>query len=94
VVSYGCESWTLKKSDEKRINSFEVKALRQLLRMSWTDKRSNDWLLQKAETKPHLLQAIKKRNFLSMDTHYGRKEEKNYTRYYTRPKTQRKTTST
>ena len=28
VVSYGCESWTLKKSDEKRINSFEMKAFR------------------------------------------------------------------
>jgi len=73
VVSYGCESWTLKKSDEKRINSFEMKAFRQLLRVSWTDKRSNDWVLQKAKTKPHLLQAIK-RSFLSMDMYYGRKE--------------------
>ena len=34
VVSYGCESWTLKKSDENRINSFEMKALRQLLHVS------------------------------------------------------------
>ena len=73
VVSYGCESWTLKKSDEKRINFFEMKALRQLLRVSWTDKRSNDWLLQKAETKPHLLQAIKKRK-LSFYGHVSRKE--------------------
>ena len=41
--------------------------------MSWTDKRSNDWLLQKAETKPHLLQAIKKRK-LSFYGHVSRKE--------------------
>ena len=33
----------------------------EILRVSWTDKRSNDWVLQKAETKLHLLQAIKKR---------------------------------
>jgi len=52
VVSYGCESWTLKKSDEKRINSFEMKALRQLLRVSWTDKRSNDWVFRKQKLNP------------------------------------------
>ena len=38
-----------------------MKAFRQLLHVSWTDKRSNDWVLQKAETKPHLLSAIKER---------------------------------
>ena len=42
--------------------------------MSWTDKRSNDWVLQKAETKPCLLQAIKKRK-LSFYGHVSRKEE-------------------
>ena len=50
-----------------------MKALRQLLRVSWTDKRSNDWLLQKAETKPQLLQAIKKRK-LSFYGHALQKE--------------------
>jgi len=63
--SYGCESWISKKSDECRINSFEMKALRHLLRVSWTDRRTNDWVLQKAETKPNLLEAIKKETFFS-----------------------------
>ena len=40
---------------------------------TWTDKRSNDWVLQKAETKPHLLQAIKKRK-LSFYGHVSQKE--------------------
>ena len=74
VVSYGCESWTLKKSDEKRITPLRRKHTGQLglLRVSWTDKRSNDWLLQKAETKPRLLQAIKKRKL----TFYGHVSQK------------------
>ena len=38
MISYGCESWTLKKSDESRINSFEMKAIMQLLRVSWTEQ--------------------------------------------------------
>jgi len=41
--------------------------------MSWTDKRSNDWVLKKVETKPHLLQAIKKRK-LSFYGNVSRKE--------------------
>jgi len=70
-----------------------MKALRQFLRVSWTDKRSNEWVLQKAETKCNLLQAIKKRNLSFCGRALRRKlhGEGNYTSYYTRPKTQRKT---
>ena len=43
VVSYGCESWTLKSTDEDRIKSFEMKTFRQILRVTWMDKWTNDW---------------------------------------------------
>jgi len=73
VISHGCESWTLKNSDESRMKSFEMKSPRQLLCVSWTDRTTNDWVLQKAETEPNLLQAIKKRK-LSFYGHVLRKE--------------------
>jgi len=44
-VSYGCASWTLK-NDKNRINSFQMKAIKQLLLVSWTDslRQENEWL--------------------------------------------------
>jgi len=72
-VSYECESWTLKSTDEDRIKSFEMKAFRQILRVTWTDKRTNDWLLSKAGTEPFLLQSVKKRE-LSYYGHLLREE--------------------
>ena len=41
---YGRESWTLEKADEERIDASEMKELRQISRMSWTD----EWVLKKA----------------------------------------------
>ena len=41
VVMYGCESWTVKKAECRRIDAFEVWCWRRLLRVSWTAKRSN-----------------------------------------------------
>ena len=40
VVMYGCESWTIKKADRRRIDAFEV-CWRRLLRVPWTERRSN-----------------------------------------------------
>ena len=40
VVMYGCESWTIKKADRRRIDAFEV-FWRRLLRVPWTERRSN-----------------------------------------------------
>ena len=40
VVMYGCESWTIKKSQCKRIDAFELWCCRRLLRVSWTARRS------------------------------------------------------
>ena len=41
VVMYGCESWTIKKSECKRIDAFELCCWRRLLRVPWTARRSN-----------------------------------------------------
>jgi len=42
VATYGCESWTIKKKEEERINAFEMKCLRQILRVSWIERRTNE----------------------------------------------------
>ena len=41
VVMYGCESWTIKKADHRRIDAFELWCWRRLLRVPWTARRSN-----------------------------------------------------
>ena len=41
VVKYGCESWTVKKAESRRIDAFEVWCWRRLLRVLWTARRSN-----------------------------------------------------
>ena len=46
VVIYGCESWTIKKAECKRINAFELWCWRRLLRVLWTARRSNQSILK------------------------------------------------
>ena len=46
VVMYGCESWTMKKGDQRRIDAFELWCWR-LLRVLWTARRSNQFILKK-----------------------------------------------
>ena len=41
VVMYGCESWTVKKAESRRIDAFELWCWRRLLRVPWTARRSN-----------------------------------------------------
>ena len=41
VVMYGCESWTIKKAECRRINAFELRCWRRLLRVPWIERRSN-----------------------------------------------------
>ena len=41
VVMYGCESWTIKKAEHRRIDAFELWCWRRLLRVTWTARRSN-----------------------------------------------------
>ena len=46
VVMYGCESWTVKKSESQRIDAFELCCWRRLLRVPWTARRSNQSILK------------------------------------------------
>ena len=46
VVMYGCESWTIKKPERRRIDAFELWCWRRLLRVSWTTRRSNQSILK------------------------------------------------
>ena len=47
VVMYGCESWTIKKAERQRIDSFELWCWRTLLRVPWIARRSNQSILKK-----------------------------------------------
>ena len=46
VVTYGCESWTVKKAERRRIDAFELWFWRRLLRVSWTARRSSQSILK------------------------------------------------
>ena len=47
VVMYGCESWTVKKAEYRRIDAFELWCWKRLLRVPWTARRSNQSILKK-----------------------------------------------
>ena len=49
VVMYGCESWTVKKVEHRRIDAFEVWCWRRLLRVPWTARRSNQSILKEIQ---------------------------------------------
>ena len=46
VVMYGCESWTVKKAERRRINAFELWCWRRFLRVPWTARRFNQSILE------------------------------------------------
>ena len=45
-ATYGCESWTIKKAEHQRIDAFELRCWRRLLRVPWTARRSNQSILK------------------------------------------------
>ena len=51
VVMYGCESWTIKKAERRRIDVFELWCWRRLLRIPWTARRSNQSILKEISPK-------------------------------------------
>jgi len=61
VATYGCESWTLRRNEETRIDAFEMKGLRKILRVSWKAKKTNEWVFNKAGVKRELLDTVKAR---------------------------------
>ena len=46
VIMYGCEGWTVKKAEHRRIDAFELWCWRKLLRVPWTARRSNQSILK------------------------------------------------
>ena len=57
VVTYGCESWTIKKAERQRIDTFELWCWRRLLRVPWTARRSNQSILKETSPK-HSLEGL------------------------------------
>ena len=53
VVMYGCESWTIKKAEHRRIDDFELWCRRRLLRVPWTARRSNQSIQKKSVLSVH-----------------------------------------
>ena len=53
VVVYGCESWTIKKAESRRIDAFELWCWRRLLRVPWTARRSNQSVLKESVLNIH-----------------------------------------
>ena len=66
VVMYGCESWTIKKAERRRIDAFELWCWRRLLRVPWTARRSNQSILKEISpgcSLEGLMQKLKRQSF-------------------------------
>ena len=63
VVMYGCESWTIKKAEHRKIDAFELWCWRRLLRVPWTARRSNQSILKEISPQCSLERLILKLKF-------------------------------
>ena len=68
VVMYGCESWTVKKAEHRRIDAFELWCWRRLLRVPWTARRSNQSILKEISNECSLEGLILKLKFQYLAT--------------------------
>ena len=59
VVMYGCESWTIKKAEHRRIDAFELWCWRRLLRVPWTSRRSSQSILKEISPEYSLVLKLK-----------------------------------
>ena len=71
VIPCGAEGWILKKDDERRLEAAEVMCYRRMLRISWTEKRTNHSILDQDElqTDTNSLPKLSKEKWLSLDMH-------------------------
>ena len=53
IVMYGCESWTIKKAEHRRLDAFELWCWRRVLRVPWTARRSNQSILKEINLNIH-----------------------------------------
>lgn len=74
IATYGAETWTLKKSDTRRIDAFEMWAYRRLLRIPWTAHRTNESVLQELNSQLSLSKKIN-RCFLTYIGHIARRTD-------------------
>ena len=65
VVMYGCESWTIKKAEYRRMDAFELRCWRRLLRVLWTARRSNQSILKEISPEHSLEGLMLKRKLQS-----------------------------
>jgi hypothetical protein len=61
VALYGCETWTLRKEDKRRISAFEMTTYRKMLRVSWKEFRTNESILEELQPKRRLMEVVKGR---------------------------------
>ena len=61
IATYGAECWVLKQVDKLKIVAFELWCHRRLLRVSWVDRRTNEWVLERIGRCPRLLASINDR---------------------------------
>jgi len=59
VVTYGSDGWIIHKAEEKQIEAFEMWCYRRVLRVSWIDHRTNEWVLSRLEVEKSLLARIR-----------------------------------
>ena len=63
TATYGCEAWTINKTDGKLVTAFEMKCYRKILRIPWTDRVTNEKELEKVKmnstTLPHEIRKLK-----------------------------------
>ena len=61
ILLYGCECWTINKEIEKKLEAAEMWFIRRMMRISWTEKRSNESILKEINTERSLIKTIRKR---------------------------------
>ena len=97
VVLYGCESWTIRKAERRRIDSFELWCWRRLLRIPWTARRTNKSVIEEIKVTNPLEALIKKQHLSYIRTNHAKRKQFgkfNYAGNGWRYKKERQTTST
>jgi len=61
LATYGCESWTINAADHNRLNAFEMDMYRRMMRISWTEHRTNNSILEELEPARRFVAEVKRR---------------------------------
>ena len=74
TLLYGCETWTINKDMERKLEAFEVWCWRRMMRVSWTERRTNDSIFEEIGRERELLRTIRKRQMRFLG-HVMRREQ-------------------